>query len=97
MSFTLHRGAEQDLFDAASFYRTEGGAALAQRFVDEFERVALLLVEHPGFGTPIDAQRRVFPMRGFPYSLIYRPQDGDVRILVLRHQHRDPDHGKGRR
>ena len=39
MTFSLHRGAELDLFEAARFYRQEGGAKLANRFLDEFERV----------------------------------------------------------
>ena len=51
MTYDIHRGAELDLREAARFYRREGGLKLASRFLDEFERVAALLVEHPGFGT----------------------------------------------
>jgi len=43
LSYTLHRGAEQDLTEAFRFYRREGGSGLARRFLDEFERVMLLL------------------------------------------------------
>ena len=49
MSYTLHRGAELDLAEAARFYRKEGGARLSRRFLDEFERVAELV---QGFETP---------------------------------------------
>lgn len=97
MSYTLHRGAELDLLEAARFYRKEGGAKLANRFLDEFERVAALLVEHPGFGTAVDDRRRVYPLRDFPYSVIYGENEGRIRILVVRSQHRDPDHGESRR
>lgn len=97
MSYTLHRGAELDLADAVRFYRREAGRAVAIRFLDEFERVAKLLVENPGFGTPTGEQRRWFPLHGFPYAVIYRPLDFGVRILVVRHQHRDPGHGEQRR
>jgi plasmid stabilization system protein ParE len=45
MTYSLHRGAELDLLEAARFYRREGGAKLANRFLNEFERVAELLVE----------------------------------------------------
>ena len=55
MSYTLHRGAEADLAEAARFYRNEGGARLANRFID-----------------------------------------GRLRILVIRHQRRDPAHGDDR-
>ncbi len=96
MSYTLHRGAELDLADAVRFYRREAGGAVAVRFLDEFERVAKLLVENSGLGTPTGEQRRWFPLHGFPY-VIYRPLDVGVRILVVRHQNRDPEHGEQRR
>ena len=33
MSYSLHRGAELDLLEAARFYRREGGEKLAERFL----------------------------------------------------------------
>ena len=91
MTYSLHRGAELDLAEAARFYRREGGRAVAARFLDEFERIAELLVEHPGIGTPTDDERRRFPLTGFPYSV------PGVRILVVCHQNRDPEHGEQHR
>jgi plasmid stabilization system protein ParE len=97
VSYSLHRGAEQDVLEAAQFYRREAGAKVANRFLREFERVAELLVELPHIGTPADDVRRTFPLQDFPYSLIYRPSAGHIRVLVVRHQHRDPEHGETRR
>lgn len=97
MTYTLHPGAERDLAQAARFYRREAGRGVAARFVNEFERIAALLVADSGLGTPIDGDRRWFPLHGFPYSLIYRPMPGGVRILVVRHQHRDPEFAAARR
>lgn len=62
MTYSLHRGAELDPAEAARFYRREGGRAVAARFLDEFERIAELLVENPGIGTPTDDERRWFPL-----------------------------------
>jgi plasmid stabilization system protein ParE len=97
MTYSLHRGAEFDLLEAARFYRHEGGAKLANRFLNEFERVAKLLVEFPGIGTPADDLRRVHPLHDFPYSVIYRELNGHIRVLVVRGQFRDPAHGESRR
>lgn len=97
MSYSLHRGAEADLLEAARFYRREGGAKLADRFLREFERVAELLVRFPELGTPVDDLRRHHPLETFPYSVIYRPCAGDIRVLVVRGQLRDPEHGESRR
>lgn len=97
MTYSLHRGAERDLLEAALFYRQEGGVKLANRFLDEFERVAKLLVRFPDIGTPADDLRRTHPLQDFPYSVIYRHVGGHVRVLVVRAHRRDPDHGESRR
>lgn len=55
-----------------------------------------LLATYPQIGTPTNGERRVFPLSSFPYSIIYRAIDHEVRVLVLRHHHRDPEHGEDR-
>ena len=74
-----------------------GDQCIGATFLDEFEHVSKLLVENSGLGTPTGEQRRWFPLHGFPYSVIYRPLEFGVRILVIRHQNRDPEHGEQRR
>lgn len=96
MTYSLHLGAEQDIADALDFYAERAGLQVAQRFLDEFERVAKLLVTHPGLGTPATKGRRVFPLRIFPYSVVYRSLEPGIRIIVVRHQHRKPGFGGAR-
>lgn len=96
MTRSIHRFAAEDLRDAARRYRAEAGVGLARRFLDEFERVARLLEEFPDIGTPADEGRRSFPLVGFPYTLIYRREADEIRILVVRHHSRDPDFGEAR-
>jgi plasmid stabilization system protein ParE len=50
------------LLEARHFYRRKGGSKLANRFLDEFERVVALLIRFPGIGTPADELRRVHPL-----------------------------------
>ncbi|MEO8011616.1 MAG: type II toxin-antitoxin system RelE/ParE family toxin [Dokdonella sp.] len=97
MTYSLHPGAEQDIADALDFYTERAGLLVAQRFLDEFERVAKLLVTHPDFGTPTKKERRVFPLRVFPYSAVYRSLEAGIRIIAVRHQHRKPGYGDARR
>ena len=96
MSYSLHRGAEQDLTDAFRFYKREAGTGVAKRFLVEFERVISLLQEFPEIGTPTNEHRRSYPLSGFPYSVIYRHVNADIRVLVVRHQSRNPDYGDPR-
>ena len=97
MTRSIHRFAAEDLRQAARRYHSEAGAGLARRFLDEFERVARLLEEFPGIGTPCADGRQTFPLVGFPYTIIYRHDGDSIRVLVLRHQSRDPQHGESRR
>lgn len=97
MTYSLHPGAEQDIADALDFYMQQAGLPVAQHFLREFERVADLLVANPGLGTFTSGGRRAFPMRIFPYSIVYRELQSGVRIIVVRHQRRRPSNGGGRR
>lgn len=60
MKVTLHPAAEQDVREAAAFYEREGSPVLAARFVAEFKRLAVLLLEHPEIGSPRANGRRGF-------------------------------------
>ena len=97
MTYSLHPGAEHDIADALNFYKEQTGSAVAKHFLEEFERVAKLLVEHPGLGTPTTRGRRTFPLKVFPYSVVYRNLETSIRILIVRHQHRKPGYAGGRR
>lgn len=96
MTYVLHPDAERDLTEATNFYADKAGPALARRFLDEFERAARLVVEYPDLGVPLAHGRRLFPLRVFPYALVYRRLDTGVRILIVRHQHRKPGFGGSR-
>lgn len=97
MTRSTHRLAERDLAEAVRFYTKEAGTGVARRFLAEFERVVHLVEKFPGIGTPTGEGRRVFPLADYPYSVIYRLDGSGIRILVVRHQHRDPGFGEGRR
>ena len=96
MNYSLHSEADKELYGAAEFYEQQAGAALAKAFLDEFERVAELLVKYPEFGTPADGGLRTYPFRRFPYSIVYRPTSDGIRILVVGHQHRRPNYWRSR-
>ncbi|MHB1280963.1 MAG: type II toxin-antitoxin system RelE/ParE family toxin [Acidithiobacillus sp.] len=97
MIFSLHPGAEHDVAEAQDFYNKQAGSVVAERFLEEFERVAKLLVEHPGLGMPTTRGRRTFPLKVFPYSVVYRNLESSILILIVRHQHRKPGYAGGRR
>jgi plasmid stabilization system protein ParE len=96
VSISIHPEAAQDLAAATDFYERMASSLVARKFLAEFERVGELLAANPGFGTPYDLPRRIYPLRVFPYSVIYRPTEQGIRVLILRHQNRKPSHGQSR-
>jgi toxin ParE1/3/4 len=97
MTYSLHPKIESDLSEAAEHLSKHASARTVARFLAEFERVANLLVENPGIGTPMSRGRRIHPFRVFKYSVVYRVTNGQPRILVVRHKRRRPGYGGGRR
>lgn len=58
MTYSLHHGAERDIADAMDYYSEHAGSAVAVRFLQEFERVANLLVDHPRQSRPANPSSR---------------------------------------
>lgn len=96
MTYTLHPDAERDIADASDFYEKQAGIVTARRFLDEFERVAKLLDRNPEAGAPLTKARRMFPLKVFPYAVVYRIIANHVQILIVRHQRRRPGFGMSR-
>ena len=96
MTVILHPGAEQDLIEAASFYEREGSPALAARFVIEFKRVMALISDYPDIGSSRGSGLRGITMAAFPYTVIYRHDRSEIRILVVKHDRRRPSYGSRR-
>ena len=97
MTYSLHPGAEHDIANALDFYSEQVGSVVAKHFLEEFERVARLLVEHPDLGMPTTRERRIFPLKVFPYSVVYRKLESSIRILIVRHHYRKPGYAGDRR
>jgi toxin ParE1/3/4 len=96
MRYSLHPEVERDLEEAALHLQHKASLKTAAKFMAEFERVAILLVEYPGLGTPMSRGRKIHPLRVFKYSVVYRIVEDGVRILVVRHRRRRPGYGNAR-
>lgn len=87
----FHPAARSELLDAATYYE-EQADGLGGQFIDEAQRVAAVLEASPGLGAPVvgnDDLRR-WPLRRFPYYMIYRASVDDLLILAVAHERRRP-------
>jgi plasmid stabilization system protein ParE len=96
MNYSFHDLATGDVMAAQDYYIQHAGSAVTNRFMNELDRVIQLLLLNPGFGTPIAKHRRSYPLKDFPFSLVYRVEDEQLRILIVRHQRQRPSFGIGR-
>jgi toxin ParE1/3/4 len=82
-----------ELREAAAFYSERAGADLGLAFVAEFERVVKMIQQNPLAGTALRANRLVYPLRRFPYSVMYYlAKDAELRIIAVAHQRRRPNY-----
>lgn len=51
----------------------------------------------PQLGTPSYPGVRTWPLKDFPYTLVYRVQGEDITVMAVAHQSREPGYWVGRR
>ena len=89
--------ADRELSEGAIFYAREANAEVGLAFILEYERALALLCAHPRLGAPWRNNRRRFPLRKFPYSIIYYVRDEELRVIALAHHRRKPEYWTGRK
>lgn len=93
MNLIYHRGVQRDVSAVLDYYESVGGPALGDAFFAEFIAFVALTVENPTRFHPVSGDFRRVNLRRFPYHFLFRIRGETVRILVLRHHHRDPAFG----
>lgn len=97
MILEFHPAAADEL--AAAVRVGEGRSpSLGPALIAETRRVAALLCEMPELGQRLDSRHRRFPLRRFPYGLIFFRVDGDrLRVVALAHRRQEPGYWRNRR
>ena len=93
---TFHRLAGLEVQEGAAYYG-DVGDGLGAAFIDEIERAARALMEHPESGPVVRDPVRKKVIRRFPYTLFYTVRPGEVRVLAVGHQKRRPFYWARRR
>lgn len=83
-------------FDEAFDWYAEKSGVLARRFLASTTRTITVLRTYPEAGTPIGRYTRKLVIRPFSYSLIYLPEEKDIRVVAVAHHKRPPGYWSGR-
>lgn len=97
MSYWLHEEAASEFDAAATYYAERATRKIAIAVLEEFERVIDILQVNQQLGAQKDEGMRVYPLRRFPYSIVYR-EDGEAgpQVYAFAHQSREPGYWKSR-
>lgn len=89
--------ARRELLDATQWYLADGGIAAAERFEWAVTRAIRFLEYMPQLGTPSYPGLRTWPLKNFPYTLVYRVRGELITVMAVAHQSREPGYWVGRR
>ena len=93
----LYRPAAQaELAEAIHWYASERGVDASVKFEAAVQRALNLLVLMPELGTITFSGMRCWPLKQFPYTLVYRVQGELLTVLAVAHQSREPGYWLGR-
>lgn len=87
----LHPAAADELGAAFDHYQSLS-PGLGFDLIDEVERVATLLCHSPNIGQPLSQRHRRFPLRRFPFGVIYRTDDDVIAIIAIAHRRQKPNY-----
>ena len=83
-------------FLAEVSYYNEIEPGLGERFASSVEEAAARAVGFPQSGSPFASNtRRVFT-KGFPFSIIYRPQQDEIVVFAVAHHAQKPGYWRSR-
>lgn len=96
MKVSVHPSVADELRETAKFYSDRADQTLGLAFIAEFERALNLLTHTPELGATWRGISRRFPLRRFPYNLVYQIKPDELRVIALAHQRRRPSYWKNR-
>lgn len=96
MKLVFHRLILKDLQSVLAYYTAQSGPQLAAGFSQEFYEVVAKVVEKPHHFHLVSHGLRRANFPRFPFHLLYRETEGNIKVLVLRHHRRKPNFGMQR-
>jgi plasmid stabilization system protein ParE len=83
-------------FLAEVVYYNAAQPGLGVRFITAVEEAAARAVAFPLSGSPSRAKTRRIIVKGFPFSIFYRPEPDEIVIFALAHHARRPFYWQSR-
>jgi toxin ParE1/3/4 len=87
--------AEAELLHEVEYYsRARAGTGI--RFQAAVEAAVARAVRHPKGGAPSHKRTRIILVKGFPFSVIYRPSESELLVVALAPHRKQPGYWMSR-
>ena len=97
MRLILHRKVYSDIDEIMERYECVATPQVADDFYSELRRFMAAAAKRPESFSIRERDIRRVNLERFPYHFLFRELPGKIRITVVRHHKRHPDHGVRRR
>ena len=91
MRIIYSRRAERELHHIVTFYE-ENVPGLGGEFIEALDHCIHQGLDFPESGAPMAGGYRRLLMGRFPYCIIYRSMNDELRVIAVAHQQRKPDY-----
>ena len=95
MIVVFHEAAQAEVDDAIAHYRAISDD-LAHDFREEAERAVERIAERPDAWQPLGNGLRRYLLRRFPYGIVFRVHDDQVKVYAVMHLRRRPGYWRKR-
>ncbi len=85
----FHPAAQEELAAAVKIGELRA-AGLGLELLRETQRVVALLCDLPDIGEQLDDRYRRFPLRRFPFGVVYRQDGSRLQIIAFAHRRQRP-------
>ena len=89
MTFRFLAPAQEELFEAVIYY-AKFNAELGERFEQAVAKAVRAAADHPDRGAPRSRNTRRWLVQGFPFGVIYQEGAGEILVVAVAHQRRQP-------
>jgi plasmid stabilization system protein ParE len=97
MKVIYHRSAARDVRQILDHYGSEAGPQLADRFFKDLLETVSKALSNPLYFPQFGESMRRANLPDFPYHFLYEVKAWGIRIMVIRHDRRNPRFGLRRK
>lgn len=95
MNVRFLKPAQAELDEAIQWYARQA-PGLGDAFLIETLAAMKLIEQFPLAWHPLSPEIRRCRLKRFPYSVVYALNEGDLIVIAIAHQHRQPTYWKNR-